>query len=129
MLDFLFNCFTCPIMFTNSLMIPSILKSFCVGHYATCALGSCAVITSYMYHTSKETKYHSLDVFFARINVLWFFKWYFLKSSLLCRLSLLTSLICYLLAKTGGPKKRNPTYVFWHSIFHVFISLTSFTAI
>lgn len=127
----LYSLLSCidPIMLTNFFMIPSVLKSYYVEHYATCALGFCAVLSSTLYHESKETKYHCIDVFFARLNVLWFFAYYAHESSLMCRVSLAVALITYLLAKTGGPFKRNQTYVFWHSIFHVCISIASFTAI
>jgi len=117
------------IFLSNLCMLPSVLKYFFIGHYITCAIGLCATLASLAYHKSKETHYNLIDVFFARLTVVWFIYSYGLRAPTICIIALAASLYCYL--RAAGRQhmpQRTQQYILWHSLFHVCISVASFTA-
>lgn len=117
------------IFLSNLCMLPSVLKYFLLGHYTTFAIGLCANLSSLFYHEAKESKYIFLDVFFARFTVSWFFYSYASKAPMVCFAALAGSLYCYLRAcgRQNTPE-RTEKYIFWHSLFHVCISIACYTA-
>lgn len=124
---YFFKKFMDPVLLSNFLMIPSIIKSYIYEQYVTCAIAACSVTSSFLYHSANEQKYHNYDLFFARLVVLWFFTWYYKESTKLCQIFLGLSLYCFLKARGRHETcDRSPKYIFWHSLFHVCISLASF---
>jgi len=118
------------VMFSNTFMVPSLIKGLFLKHYGSLFWGFLSVSSSFAYHWSVETKFNDYDRLFARIIISWFLYWYALKSSLLCRIAFVSALCCFF--KASGRRHsecRSPRYSFWHTLFHCLIGLASYTAL
>lgn len=112
---------------SNVSMLWPLYKALVLGHWLTVGFGLLNLVYSWAYHASKETCGQKMDSFWARVSMIFVFLRY--PITVVSAFCLALASLAYCKGIPRIAQRPRGLYVYWHTLFHIFISMFIYTMI